>query len=183
MLNLFVSVIPFRWDGQCAERKRCLCRKNRLDEPCSDRPISGRALRACCETGGPAGTRCRRHCSSLNNQIEKKKKFNKRVLFLFIQRVSDSSSPPLAVIQFDKSTRIPPYWKRPSFRCCMLDEIFFLWTSSYQQSPPPLSSACLNLDLPYLFFSILFYFAFDFNRFWMCHIEWENICGEELEGV
>lgn len=105
MLNLFVSFIPFRWDGQCAERKRCLCRKNRLDEPCSDRSISGRALRACCETGGPAGTRCRRHCSSLNNQIEKRN-LTKEFSF-YSSNASPIPPPSLAVIQFDKSTRIP----------------------------------------------------------------------------
>lgn len=75
-------LLPFRWGGLSAERKRCLCRMNRLDEPCCDRRINGRALRACCETGGPAGTRCRRHCLSLDNQIEWRD-LTKEFTFLF----------------------------------------------------------------------------------------------------
>lgn len=60
----------------------------------------------------------------------------------------------------------------------MLDEIFF-FCERHRINNPPSSSACLNLDLPYLF-SILFFYWHSISIDWMCHIEWENICGEEL---
>ena len=68
---------------------------NRRGEPCSDRPISGRALRACCGTARSAGTRCRRHCSSLDAKKKKKKTLTKE----FIQ--SDFPSLPLLLIGGD----------------------------------------------------------------------------------
>ena len=84
---------------------------NRRGEPCSDRPISGRALRACCGTARSAGTRCRRHCSSLDAKKKKKKTLTKE----FIQ--SDFPSLPLLLIggdgrkatQFEKHAHSDPH--------------------------------------------------------------------------
>lgn len=146
-------LLPFRWGGLSAERKRCLCRMNRLDEPCCDRRINGRALRACCETGGPAGTRCRRHCLSLDNQIEWRD-LTKEFTFLFFSFLQCNIScffrlPPSDVNAIKKHAHSYDWMDLPSFRCCMLDDFFLFLVYVIVSTISPLhfpfySSACLH---------------------------------------